>query len=276
MEVWDGIAQDYDSSRNRLFEPRARRLVERAGISQGDRVLDLGTGTGIAAFLASEKVGPKGYVLGVDTSAKLLRVAEEKAGKAEVSNVEFRLMGMASLDLSEESFDHVIGNYSLCCTTQYEEALREAYRVLRFGGKLNYNHEGPHLPPPLMTYADILDRHKVPDPSPKTRRYREAHAVIEELWQGFRDPFVGLEKLRAAGFRGVEVAVTLERQVHPTIEAFMDSKLTGTFEYLEMDDLTREKLRRELRDSLKPMLSPEGLVIEVESLYLSGRKADQV
>jgi len=141
--LFNDSAETYDCCGDgAVLEPLAGVLVRRADVEEGSRVLDLGTGTGVAAFEALERVGPKGYVLGIDMADGLLARAREKAQKRNVKNVEFRAMSMGSLDLPDDSFDRVIGNFSLCCTCFYERAVAEAFRVLKPGGRLTYNHWG--------------------------------------------------------------------------------------------------------------------------------------
>ncbi len=269
---WDGVAGVYEEQRARIFGPRAEELVRRAGIQEDARVLDIGTGTGIAALRAAREVGPEGYVLGVDTAEGLLEVARKKAESEAPGHVEFRRMSMAELDLPDASFDHVIGNYSLCCSARYEEALREAHRVLRPGGRLTYNHEGPHPPALIPLFNDVLAKHKVAEPSEATRRIREANAFVEERWQDVREPFRALEEMEVAGFRACEVFLTFERQAHPTLEAYLDYKLQGSVEVAEMGEAAARQLRRELADALRPHLTSEGVTLRMEVVVVTGVK----
>ena len=94
--VFSGSAEMYDCCDGVFFEPLADELVGRAGIGEGCRVLDLGTGAGIAAFKALERAGSEGYILGIDGAEGLLAVAKEKARKRGLDNVEFRMMSMSA------------------------------------------------------------------------------------------------------------------------------------------------------------------------------------
>ncbi len=272
VKLWDKIADHYDQYRARVFEPPAKELVMRAGIEKGSRVLDIGTGTGIAALEALEKVGSEGYVLGVDSSEGLVAVAQKKAQMKGGENLEFRRVTMASLDLPGDSFDHVIGNYSVCCTPRYERAVEEAYRVLRQGGRFSYNHEGPHEHPVTTVFKKMLARHQVKQPSSDTMQVREASALLEARWGRFKDPFLALQALEAAGFRNREATVTFERRIYSELDDYLDYKLVGSVEIPEMGQQREEKLREDLLSSLSPFLSGGGLVLNLEVLYLSGHK----
>ncbi len=273
--LWNVPADRYDSCKAAVFQKPAEELVRRAGIEEGSRVLDLGTGTGIAAFAALERVGPEGYVLGVDSAEDLLALAKEKAEKKGSRNVEFQLMSMASLDLPAESFDHVIGNYSLCCTPHYERALAEAYRVLKPGGRLTYNHEGPRQHPVMVVYNEIFSKYKVAEPSEAGRQARAAFSALEAGWARFKDPFLALGAMETAGFVDRQATISFRRQVFPNLEGYMDYKFTDTFDLVELSEMgprEMEKLRNDLSDALSPFLSDDGLVLKLEVLHLSGRK----
>lgn len=267
--AWNNAAAVYEAERLRVFRPRAEELVRRAGIQAGDRVLDLGTGSGLAAMVAAKVVGPAGSVLGVDTSEGLLEVARAAGSKAG-RQVEFRRMSMAELDLPDDAFDHVIGNYSLCCSGRYEEVLREARRVLRPGGRFTYNHEGPHPPAVIPLFNDVLAKYKVATPSGPVARVREASAFVEGRWQDLRDPFRALEEMEAAGYRDVEASVTFERQTHPTLEAYLDYKLRGSLELSELEEEAAGRLREELEEMLRPHLTEGKMVLRMEVVLVTG------
>ena len=269
---WDGLEACYNGYRASVFETRARDLVGRAGIEAGARVLDLGTGTGIAAFEALEKVGPNGLVVGIDTSDGLLRVARREAGRGHVPNVEFMQTSMTSLALPDDAFDYVIGNYAVCCSTSYETTLGEAYRVLRSGGRLTYNHAGPHPHPVAMAFKDLMERHRVEKPSADLQRFREADTLVEEGWAKYKDPFVALEALKTATFREAAATISSERLVYPSPEDYLDYKLMGSVEFEALPPENQVAFRDAVRKALRPYLTDEGLVLEQEVLTFNGVK----
>ncbi|MGH2772095.1 MAG: class I SAM-dependent methyltransferase, partial [Actinomycetota bacterium] len=93
-------AHKFDES----FAPISARLVEMAGVSEGHRVLDIGTGTGEPALTAARLTGPAGRVVATDFSAKMLKRAAERAEENGLE-VEFRVMDAADLDFPEADFD---------------------------------------------------------------------------------------------------------------------------------------------------------------------------
>lgn len=107
-----------------------------ASLKPGDVILDLGSGAGFDAFLASREVGPKGLVIGVDMTPEMINKARENAHKTEISNVDFRLGEIEHLPVASESVDVIISNCVINLSPEKELVFAEAYRVLKPGGRL--------------------------------------------------------------------------------------------------------------------------------------------
>lgn len=121
-------------AQSRLFDPLTERLFREAGLAEGMRVLDLGSGVGDTAMLAARLVGPQGSVLGVDMSAEPLAVARSRAAIAGFRNVEFLHGDVLSLDLGEGEFDAIVGRLILMYLPDPVAVLRSAAAQVRPGG----------------------------------------------------------------------------------------------------------------------------------------------
>ncbi len=110
-----------------------------AGLSEGETVLDIGSGGGLDAFIAAKRVGPSGRVIGVDMTPAMLQRARRAAQKGGYDNVNFKHGYAEELPVLDASVDVIISNCVINLAEDKGKAFREAYRVLRKGGRLEVN-----------------------------------------------------------------------------------------------------------------------------------------
>jgi arsenite methyltransferase len=156
-----------------------------AELQPGEVVLDLGSGGGIDCFLAAKKVGPEGAVIGLDMTPDMIKLARRNAKKLGVTNVDFRFGEMEEMPLPDESVDVIISNCVINLSPDKAAVFREAYRVLRPGGR--------------MSVSDIVVDGDLPQ---FIRRSLDAWAGC---LAGALDESDYLGKMRNAGFERVEV-----------------------------------------------------------------------
>jgi SAM-dependent methyltransferase len=154
-------------------------------LQPGQTVLDLGSGGGIDVLLSATRVGPTGKVYGLDMTDEMLTLARENQRKAGAANVEFLEGAIEAIPLPDQSVDVIISNCVINLSVDKDAVLREAFRVLKPGGR--------------FAVSDVIVRGDVPS---EVRRNME-------LWVGcvagalHEDEYAS--KLKAAGFEAVDL-----------------------------------------------------------------------
>ena len=156
-----------------------------AEVKEGDVVVDLGSGAGIDCFLASERVGDSGRVIGIDMTDEMLERATLNAEKGGYSNVEFRKGHIEAIPLEDNSVDLIISNCVINLSPDQPKVFSEALRVLRPGGRL--------------TVSDIVLTQPLPEPI----RNSVSAYVGCVAGASLRDDYLAI--IRAAGFEQVEI-----------------------------------------------------------------------
>jgi arsenite methyltransferase len=156
-----------------------------ASLEPGQTVLDLGSGGGIDVLLSAKRVGPAGKVYGLDMTDEMLALARDNQQKAGVTNVEFLKGTIEAIPLPDNSVDVIISNCVINLSSDKDAVFREAFRVLKPGGK--------------FAVSDVVVRHEVPADLRRSM----------ELWvgcvAGALEERAYVSKLQAAGF--VEVSL---------------------------------------------------------------------
>jgi ubiquinone/menaquinone biosynthesis C-methylase UbiE len=240
-----------------LFTPWAQELLARAALHAGERVLDVACGTGIVARLAAQRVGPSGYVMGVDLNAAMIETARTQTPPAGAP-VEWREGDAHALPCADATFDVVCCQQGLQFFPDKPHALREMHRVLGPGGRLvlsvwrslPYNPYGRAL-------ADAMERH-----------------VGAAAGTGMPAPygFGEMEPLRtlltAAGFRDIHIHIVVLTMRHPTPAEFIAGQLAATplaGAVAALDAAAQVALRHDILASLRPYTDDEGLAVPIEA-----------
>jgi len=248
--------------------PVTQRLLELAGLVSGQRVLDIACGTGQPALPAAERVGPSGWVLGLDLSEDMLKVAQEKAQARGLSNLEFRLGDAEATDFEPESFDVVLCRWGLMLMPEPLRCLQHAQRALKSGGRIALSVWGPRERNPWFTVpVDILGRYvEVPTPQPGApgpfalADDQRLAATLSEA--GFREVNIEPLELVMAAFDSGQQYWDFMREVSSTVAPMLE-KLAAN---------AREAVATEIADAASQG-SPEGTVsLTGYTLLASARK----
>lgn len=273
-ELFGKHAEYFESHVAPLWQEVYDSLIERAQIPQGSFVLDVGTGTGETAIRASKATGKTGLVIGVDSEEQMLGIARRKAKLLRLRNLEFRQMSFEELNLNDASFDRVIGNYSICCCMSYDDALSECLRVLKPGGTITFNQAGPSDPPEFQITSGLFEEYKTRHPSPRLRGIRAGAEAQRNATEKYKDPFVTVSAMRAAGFRDVEASITQRTIRYKKPEAFLDRMMAFSW-HNEADEMTKEEIsdfRTEALRALKPFSTSDGFIVRDDMVFYRGTR----
>jgi arsenite methyltransferase len=159
-----------------------------AELQEGETVLDLGSGGGIDVLLSARRVGPRGKVYGLDMTDEMLALARENQQKSGVRNVEFLKGEIEAIPLPDNAVDVIISNCVINLSADKDRVLREAFRVLKPGGR--------------FAVSDVVVRGAVPD------EVRRSMLLWVGCIAGALEDTEYAAKLAAAGFEGIEIEPT--------------------------------------------------------------------
>lgn len=167
-------------------------------------MIDLGSGAGLDAFLAANKVGKKGKVIGVDMTPDMVERARDNARKDKYNNVYFRLGEIENLPVADNTADVIISNCVINLSPEKPQVFREAYRTLKPGGRL--------------MVSDLVLLKELPDPIKKS-----ASAYVSCVGgAALKDDY--LKAIKRAGFKDVKV---VEENALPLTMLVNSSELQG-------------------------------------------------
>src|SRR5271166_4911601 len=169
----------------------------------GETVLDLGSGGGIDVLLSAQRVGPTGKAYGLDMTDEMLALARENQRKAGVANVEFLKGEIENIPLPDNSVDVIISNCVINLSADKNRVLREAFRVLKPGGR--------------FAVSDVVLRGDVPQP------VRDSVLLWVGCMAGALEENAYLAKLARAGFEAVTVEPTRIYRVEDAREQLSSS-----------------------------------------------------
>lgn len=159
-------------------------------INSGETVIDLGSGAGIDCFLASQRVGPAGHVIGIDITEAMIAKARVNAARGGYANVEFRLGQIEQMPVADNTADLVISNCVINLAPDKAKVFREIWRVLKPGGR--------------FVVSDIVARGSIPEDARQDM----------EMWAGCvagaLEKDVYLETVKQAGFTNLDIRAEVE------------------------------------------------------------------
>jgi ubiquinone/menaquinone biosynthesis C-methylase UbiE len=246
----------------------AAQLVDYAKLQLGWRVLDVATGTGLAAFAAAAKVGSSGSVLGVDISEKMLNVARRHLGSSRLAPCEFQFADIESIHFPPESFNGILCSSAIVWLANIPAALAQWYRWLAPGGVIAFHAFSERSFVTGWVLQQVACQHGVPLAS--------FHGLTGS-------PQRCTDLLQTAGF--IDISVHSEdRSTYLSEEEARNQYsriLTGPYPqsptsaspFETLNDLQRNGLQADYEAELAKLVTDQGIWNENITFYVIGRKA---
>lgn len=241
----------------KFFRPWAKRLLSIVGAHEGERVLDVGCGTGIVARTAAPHVGDQGRVVGVDLNRAMLETARREGSHLSPA-VEWRQEDATELSFEDDSFDVALSQQVLQFVPDPVELLAQIRRVLRPGGRVGLNVLRPiRHNPSYGLLAEVLERYAG----------EEAGAMIRSpfpQWSGARLRDLVLE----AGFDRVSLHLDIRAVRYPSAEGYLYQEAASSplaDSIAGMEETIRTKMVGHLEEVLEDYTDQDGVVFPMET-----------
>jgi arsenite methyltransferase len=242
------LAQHYEQvSLDRQFA-HGKKLIEKLAIVPGERVLDVGSGTGLLAEHVARIVGPSGSVVGIDPLPLRIEIARRKARE----NLSFAVGNAEALDaFGDQSFDVVYLNAVFHWLPEKLTPLRHFYRVLKPGGRLGITTGSREHPNTIQVVRQRVLAREPYRQYPEVQGAFGHHVGVSELEQLFE----------RAGFHSQSLALEPNIQHHPSAEALVEFSQASSFgNYLgHLPEALRAGARQELIRELEALRTPDGI-----------------
>ena len=248
-ELWDLDVTPWRNHWVPIFRKFSQELIRSAKLKPGQLILDVGTGTGIAAFESAKRI-ERGFVIGIDRSPKMINAARANNKENKLRNLFFVDMDADSMLFPDRLFARVLSNCGISPGT-FPQTSREIFRVLRDDGLLVLNDWHLIDVPPHRTLSEILRKYRTDTPSRKLDRWREALAMLESVGNQSGDSKRTV--LQAAGFKKITERTMNFHIVLPSTQSYLKmrfERIALRQELLELPPNRRRKLLTELKRSL--------------------------
>ncbi|WP_029278733.1 class I SAM-dependent methyltransferase [Pedobacter borealis] len=256
---------------NKWLGKTTERMLEMAGITDGQYVLDIAAGAGEQSITAAKKVGVTGRVLATDISSNILSFAKQMAKQAGVNNIETKVMDGENLTLEDRTFDAVISRVGLIYFPDQQKALNEMLRVLKPGGKMAaIVYSTPERNKFFSLPVSIIrNRAKLPPPLPGQPGPFSlgADGVIEKafLQAGFKNVITELVDAPLL-FQTAKECLQFEKESFGALHQMMNG----------LSDLAKAAVWEEIENALGEFETENGFIGPCEMLVAVGEKSTLV
>ena len=269
LRQWNSAAPGWvkwEPVHNRMLAEATQVLLDRAGVAEGGRVVDIATGAGDQALAAARRVGPAGYVLATDISPTMLEFVAEQARAADLANIATYACAAENLPRDQAPFDAAICRLGLMLMPNPDAVVAAARDVLRPGGRLSgLVMSSPAANPFYVAVPSILRRHaNKPPPASGPGFFALADAaVLSGLFIGAGLTGVTITTLDAIyGLPSVDDAVAKIQEAVGAVRGII----------ADQPQSTQDAAWAEVRTVLGQWMTPHGFAAPTQFHIASGRK----
>jgi ubiquinone/menaquinone biosynthesis C-methylase UbiE len=259
IHAFGEMASEYDQTGPAYFSYFGRILVKQAGISPGDRVLDVATGRGAVLIPAAEAVTETGFVSGIDLTEAMVRETTADLERRNITNASVRMMDAEQLDFTDGEFDAVLCGFGIMFFPRLQLALAEFQRVLKPGGTI-----GVSTFKMMMTLTPAIE--------PVMRAHEGA--IQRPLTQQLATPSELHDALAGAGFEDVTIRTESFEAIYPDEGAYWSwamSLLPGVWLRRQPAE-TQARFKEEAYAHLGSIRQPDGIHESITAQIATARR----
>lgn len=262
--LFNKVSSVFDSSGPRYFAYFGERLVEQAGVKEGEYVLDVASGKGASLFPSIEEVGPKGKVIGIDIADGMVNESNLEMQRRGIKNAEVRLMDAEKLEFENEMFHHILCGFGVFFFPNYKKAFSEFKRVLKDRGRFSFTTFLRKKDEKFIWFDELIQKYLPPS---------------EEYKKDDNDPEFDTEEgvyevLEQAGFKNIQIIREEKNFVYRDEQEWWDKLWThGYIRVLEKIPKDKiEEFKKEVFSKLKEIKEMEGIYVTMFVAYSIGEK----
>jgi ubiquinone/menaquinone biosynthesis C-methylase UbiE len=248
---------------NEFHQKAATRLVELAKLKSGDKVLDIATGTGLAAIAAAKIVGATGFVWGTDFASGMLQKAQQKVAALGLTNIGFDRVDADEQELPEGRFDAILCSSAIVYLTDIPQALCRWYDALKSGGVLAFSCLAETSPTASILFRSVVAKYGVAIPNPNylLGTPERCDRILKE-----------------AGFTEIELQIEQLGFYLPDLERAWNGNAKSAFglQDVKWSEQKLEQCKQEFIMEMNKAATEEGYWNDVTMFFVIARKASNI
>ena len=266
-DLFNKVSTVFDSNGPRYFAYFGEKLVELAGVKEGQNVLDVASGKGASLFVSAEKVGENGKVIGIDIAEAMVKETNLEIQCRDMKNANVMVMDAENLDFNSGTFDHILCGFAVFFFPDYKIALNEFMRVLKDGGRFSFTTFLRKSDDKFSWFHELVEKY-LPSFQDELDEYQEEESPEFHTEEGL------YKVLKEAEFKNIQVIIEEKVFVYKDEQEWWDKLWThGSIAVLERIPENKMKdFKAEVFEKLREIKGEEGIAATIYVLYALGEK----